>query len=63
MNQNLVRLLLVGLTVLSVAACSNPPVAPPGGPSASNVNPVTGSRGGTNGGGSGGGTGGASAAH
>jgi hypothetical protein len=50
MSQYMTRVLAVGLTVLSLAACA-PAVAPAGTPSPSNVNPITGARGGTNGGG------------
>lgn len=53
MNGTIVRLLAVALTAISVAACSasQAPSGPAGQPSSTDVNPVTGSRGGTNGGG------------
>ena len=51
MKKSTTRLLAVAVIVASVAACSNhPQVQPPPGPSSTNVNPVTGVRGGSTGG-------------
>ncbi len=48
MQKSIIRLIAVGLTVVSVAACSNVREGPAGQPSSTDVNPITGSRGGTN---------------
>lgn len=55
-----IRLVAAGLVAATLAACTSQAVGPAGVPSSSDVNPITGARGGTNaGGGGGGGAGGA----